>query len=601
MKREYILLTLLAFVTSSLLAFSIKKSPSTNAITSIGLADKKKNIIRCSPDWNEINKWIEETDIPPILGAGNYKWKISTKSDSAQFYFNQGINMYYSFHIIEAMASFKKAQKFDPGCAMLRWAEALAYGPNINDLGYTASPDALAASGKAIEFCGPCTEKEEVLIRAQRSRYSADSTESRDKLNQVYVNLMKEAYELYPDDADVAALYADALMLQHPWDLWKTDGTPKQWTPLIREVLEKLLAKTPNHPGANHYYIHVMEPSPYAVKALPSANRLGKLTPGLSHTVHMPSHIYLRTGNYDKSILVNENALNSYKRVVPLYAPVTGADFLYVIHNLHMQTNNAMLAGRKDYSVKSAIETVNSISKDYLTSPGAFGNYVQYIYMTPILVDIRFGRWDEILSRRQPDSSLVYANVLHHFSRGMAFSSQHNRSEGSKELDLMREWMKDSSLLLSFSPFSASIEGARIAEQILLGAIHEWRGLYEGAIRHFKMADSIDVNMVYNEPRDWILNPKHYLGNAYLKAGKWKEAETVFLRDLNYNSENGWALYGLYKALIAQKKKQEGEKVLARFKKAFNKADIKPLSSVYGLVNFTFYKITYKVAYKLSC
>jgi tetratricopeptide (TPR) repeat protein len=464
---------------------------------------------------------------------------------------------------------------------MLYWAQALTYGPNINDIGYTASYDAFLAAGRAIESCGNCTEKEELLISAQRSRYTGDSTEDRKQLNHVYVDQMKEVYDKFPNDPDVAALYADAMMLQHPWDLWNIDGTPKPWTPLIQQVLEKLLAKTPNHPGANHYYIHVMEPSPYAAKALPSADRLGKLEPGLSHVVHMPSHIYLRTGNYGKGVLVNENAVNSYKKSIPLYAPVTGADFLYIIHNLHMQTNHAMLAGMSAYSIKSAIETVNSIQKDYLSAPGALGNYVQYIYSTPLFVDIRFGRWDEIVKRPQPEASGAYANVLYHFAKGIAFSYKKERDNASKELDQMREFMNDSSLNIPFTPFSPAIEGARVAEQILLGVIHEQRNLYDGAIRHFKMADSIETQMVYNEPRDWLLNPKHYLGNMYLKTGQWKNAENTFKKDMLNNNENGWALFGLYKALIGQKKKADADKVLARFKKAFAKADIKLNGAVF--------------------
>ena len=185
---------------------------------------------------------------------------------------------------------------------MLQWAQALAYGPNINDLGYAASPDALLASTKAAELSANATDKEKMLIQAQLIRYSADSTMKREKLNQLYVDKMKAAYDKFTDDANVAALYADALMLQHPWDLWKIDGKPKPWTPTIREVLEKLLIKYPDHPGANHYYIHVMEPSPYADKALPSADRLGQLSPGLSHLVHMPSHIYRRTGTMIKAL-----------------------------------------------------------------------------------------------------------------------------------------------------------------------------------------------------------------------------------------------------------------------------------------------------------
>jgi tetratricopeptide (TPR) repeat protein len=340
-------------------------------------------------------------------------------------------------------------------------------------------------------------------------------------------------------------------------------------------VLERSLKKNSGNPGTDHYYIHVMEPSPYASKALPSAERLGKLTPGLSHTVHMPSHIYLRTGEYNKGVSVNEKAINSYKRSIPLYAPVKNADFLYIIHNLHMQTNNAMLAARKNYSIESAIETANSIPNDYLEAAAPVGNTLQYIYATPLMVDIRFARWNKILDRKQPQTSQVYANILYHFARGMAFSNKQKFDEAGRELDAMREFLKDSSLTIPMSPFSAAIEGARVAEQILLGVIHEKRKLYEGAIRHFIVADSIETHMIYNEPRDWLLNPKHYLGNAYLEAGKWREAQIVFQKDLAYNSENAWALHGLYQSLSAQKKQGEAAKVLARFKKASLKSDVK--------------------------
>ena len=542
---------------------------------------KKKNIIRCSPDWNELKDWLEETSIPPIPGAGIYKWKISTKDDSAQFYFNQGINMYYSFHIIEAMASFKKAAKFDENSPMLHWAQALAYGPNINDYGYTASPEALSASGKALEVSARGTEKEMALIEAQRVRYSYDSSLTRAMLNQLYVDKMKEAYEKYPGDADVATLYADAMMLQHPWDLWNINGTPKPWTPLIREVLEKVLAKTPNHPGANHYYIHVMEPSPYAAKALPSADRLGKIVPGLSHVVHMPSHIYLRTGLYNKGVEVNVNAVNSYKRSIPLYAPVTGADFLYIIHNLHMKTNNAMLAGNYEIAQAAALETRESIPTDYLSMPAPLGNVLQYIYMTPVFNQIRFGKWDDILKEPQPGKSHVYGNVLYHFARGVAYSRKNDRDMASKELDAMREFMKDSSLSIPMSPFSAPSVGADVAHFLLLGIIHEDKKLYDGAVKYYKMADSVEATMVYNEPRDWLLSPKHYLGHAYLLKGDGVNAEKIFKKDLLNNAENGWALYGLYRSYVLQKKTAEASKAMARHKTAFAKAGIKITSSVY--------------------
>lgn len=537
---------------------------------------KVKRAISCSPDWNELKTWIEETDIPPMPGAGKYKWKISTRIDSAQFYFNQGINMYYGFHIIEAMASFKKAARFDPGCAILYWAQALGYGPNINDFGYRASPDALAAVNKAKEFSSTASAFEKDLINAISIRYTTDSTDvTRTQLNQAYTDKMKLLYDKYISLADAQALYADAMMQQHPWDLWHADGTPKPWTPLIRTVLEKLLAKFPEHPGANHYYIHVMEPSPYASLALPSAGRLGKTNPGLSHLVHMPSHIYLRTGKYMDGVDVNIHAIRSYKNSIPLFAPVTGADFLYEIHNCHMKTNNAMVMGSSELALDAATETIKSIPPDYLSIPAPMGSYVQYINTTTMFVHIRFGKWDAILQAKQPDADQVYANLLYHFGRGMAFSAKQNFNEAGNELDKLRELMKDSSLYIPFTPFSAAIEGARVAEQLLLGAIHLDRKMYEGAIRHFKAADSIEVNMVYNEPRDWLLNPKHYLGTAYLQSGDAVNAEKVFRKDLLYNNENGWALLGLYRSLLAQKKNAEATRVYSRYKAAFRLADEK--------------------------
>ena len=576
MKDKY-LLALAAFAAAMLFAFAEKSTISKRNSSKPGTP----MIISCSPDWAALAGWLEEADIPPVPGAGNYKWKITTRSDSAQFYFNQGLNMYYSFHIIEAMASFKKAAKFDPSSAMLYWAQALAYGPNINDLGYAASPEALAAIAKATEFLNGCTDKEKQLILAQQSRYAADSTISRQSLNQSYTENMREIYAKFPNDADVAALYADAMMLEHPWDLWRKDGNPQPWTPLIREVLEKLLELTPNHPGANHYYIHVMEPSPFPAKAMASADRLGKLTPGLSHTVHMPSHIYLRTGFYDKGVTVNQSAVKSYEKVKSLYAPVATNDFLYLIHNLHMQTNNAFMQGDFGQSVLSAAATRESIPADYLEIPGAMGNYIQYIYMSPVLVNVRFGNWDKLLAEPQPASNLVYANLLYHFGKGMALTRKPRMKDAETELTTIRQLMKDSILHLPFSPFSSAIEGAIVAENILAGTIALKEERYEEAILAFQKAVETEDNMVYNEPRDWMLNPKHFLGDAFLKAGQSQKAKAIFEKDLDGNHENGWSLFGCAQALKAQNNKQEADKYLTRFRIAFGKSDVKLYGAVF--------------------
>jgi tetratricopeptide (TPR) repeat protein len=580
MKSRLLFITILSFATA-LVAFRINIMVSKKQSFLQSKPDKK-NIIRCGPDWEALTGWLDESDIPPIPGAGIYKWKISTLNDSAQFYFNQGINMYYSFHIIEAMASFKKAKRFDPECAMVFWAEALTYGPNINDFGYRASPEALASINNANMFAERLSPFEKALINAMTVRYTSDSTDvSRVQLNQRYSDEMKKVYDKFTSNPDAQALYADAMMLQHPWDLWNVNGTPKPWTPLIRMVLEKLLTKSPNHPGANHYYIHVMEPSPYAAKALPSAERLGKTNPGLSHVVHMPSHIYLRTGLYNKGVNVNIKAVESYKRSITLYAPVKGADFLYIIHNLHMKTNNAMLTGNFKVAEAAAVETRNSIQADYLSIPAPMGSYVQYIYMAPVLVYVRFGKWNELLQMQQPENTQVYANLLYRFGRGMALANQYRFAEAKYELEQLQQLMKDSSLAIPFTPFSSSLEGAVVAENILSGTIALKEKRMSDAVIALEKAVKTEENMVYNEPRDWLLNPKHYLAAVFLVNDESKKAEEVLRKDLFNNNENGWALFGLYQSLLQQKKTSEAEKVLIRFKKSFDKADIKLKSPVF--------------------
>lgn len=581
MLKNLLLIAIMAFATAFIAAKMVSATGAYEPIHAPGEIFKKKNVIGCGPDWEMLKTVLNEMDIPLIAGAGDHKWTITTKDDSAQAYFNQGMNMYYSFHIIEAMASFKKAVRFDSSCAMLYWAQALAYGPNINDMGYVASPAALQATQMSSSLRSFAGNVEKELINAMTLRYTADSADAtRAILNRKYTDAMKQVFLKFPAHADVQALYADAMMLEHPWDLWFVNGKPKPWTPAIQEVLEKLLATTPGHPGANHYYIHVMEPSPYAAKALPSANRLGKLTPALSHTVHMPSHIYLRTGQYRQGVAVNTDAVNSYKKMLPVYSAVAGNDFLYVIHNLHMKANNALMAGQRSNAMQAATETVTSIPVDYLAFPAPLGSVVQYIYMTPTLVNIRFGKWDELLNAKQPEQKLVYANILFHFGRGIALAHRSQLNNAKHELQQMQQLMKDSSLLIPFTPFSPAIDGAVVAENLLAGSIALAEKKYPHAIAAFSKAVTTEEQMVYNEPRDWLLNPKHYLGNAYLLSRKAPDAEKVFEKDLLNNNENGWALFGLYQSLLAQKKNTAAQKVLVRYRDAFAGSDIKLLAAV---------------------
>jgi len=483
--------------------------------------------------------------------------------------------MYYGFHIIEALASFKKAAKFDADNPLIWWAQALSYGPNINDVGYSVAAESLEAVQKATSLSMNGTSIEKALIAAMSKRYSADSTQTREKLNQGYVDAMQNLYKQYADHPDIAALYADALMLQHPWDLWNTNGTPKSWTPLIRSVLEKLLAQSPNHPGANHYYIHVMEPSPFAAYALPSADRLGKLTPGLSHMVHMPSHIYLRTGQYNKGININETAVKRYIEYSGLFPAVQQNAFLYQIHNQHMQVNSALMAGRYAYAIEWAFELQKNLDTSMLSLPAPMGPAVQYIYMTPTLINIHFSKWDMLKEMKKPADHHVYANLIYHLGKGVSYAATNNIAQAKQELQLLQNLTGDPSLILPFGPFSPPVEGAKVADELLQGFISVSEKKFQEAITHFSKAASTEENMVYNEPRDWLLNPKQYLGAAYLENKQWGNAENTFKKDLNQNAQNVWSLFGLHHALMAQNKKIEANIIRRQWEIATKKTDVK--------------------------
>lgn len=522
--------------------FSQPNEPATVDINRL----KIDNSISCSPDREKILQWLDDAeDIPLMPGAGEYIWKIDTNNDSAQLYFNQGINMYYGFHIIEAIASFKKAAKLDPENPMIWWAQALALGPNINDVGYAASPEALATTAKARELSKESGEIEKGLIDAMTSRYSDDSTKTRKELNEAYTAAMKNLHLKFPQNTDVAVLYADAMMLEHPWDLWQPDGKPKPWEPLIQQVLEGALKTAPRHPGANHYYIHTMEPSPTPEKAFSSAEVLGTVTPGLSHMVHMPSHIYLRTGNYNKGVANNKAAVKNFKEYSNIFPASTGNVFIYYWHNLHMLANSAMLEGNYDDAIEAATELRDAIDTGSLMAAAPVGSYIHYLYMTPMIINVRFRKWDEVLHMTKPAKNYLYGNILYHFGQGMALASAKKTAEAEQHAAEMINLMKDSSLFLTMPPFSPVIEGSTVALEILNGTIALNNNNTAKAIEHYTRAAEKEWYMVYNEPRDWMLNPYPYLGEAYTKAKNYKKAKEAFSKDLKRNANNIWSKKGL--------------------------------------------------------
>ncbi len=515
---------------------------------------RNKFITQCSPDWNHLNSDSLAKGISVLQGWGNYQWPVASKSDSARLYFQQGISMYYSFHIIEAMASFKKAAIFDGNNAMIYWAQALTYGPNINDYTYSATPEAFVAAQKAVSLSANCTSKEKALIKAMSVRYTSDSTTSRAFLNQLYTDAMQKGYLQFPNDADMAALYADAMMLQHPWEYWKHNGEARPWTPRILEVLEKTLQQSPLHPGANHYYIHAVEASANPQRALPSAHLLAKLMPSVSHMVHMPSHIYIRSGLYDEGTKVNEMSLKAYNGYLAAYPDVANNASLYLIHNLHMQTACAMLGKGYDYSLKSADASRASFDSSFMSMPGPFGTFIQYVYMTPVINNIRFGKWHEVLNAPAIPENYVYANVLAHWAKGMALARTNDIAAAKRELSWLQKNMNQGDMMVVMQPFNAPADAAKVAEKLLEGIIAEQENDLVTAVNLLTEAVKYEAALIYNEPRDWLLPSREYLGAVLLKAGSYAKAENIFMEDLKENPNNHWSLKGLYESLQKQKK-----------------------------------------------
>ncbi|MCX2478592.1 hypothetical protein OQY15_05785 [Pedobacter sp. MC2016-15] len=521
-------------------------------------------------------------NIPALKGWGHYKWEISSVSDSARYYFNQGISLYYAFHNLEAIASFSKATKLDPDCAMAWYGKALAMGPTINyDQDYLAPSAALEAANKSQELSAGCNALEKDLIEAIQHRYSADTSMNVKQLRINYAAAMEKVYEKHKNDADAITLYADAELLLHPWDMYNHDFSPKPWTPKIQSLLEQAMKLSPEHPGANHFYIHTMEGSAHPETAIKSAHLLDTLMPQVAHITHMPSHIYIRTGDYSRGIKVNDDAAAGYSLYKKEFAPVTNSEFLYETHTLHLKSSCAQMAGNyetaMDAAVKVSREAADSGAPALKT---ALGNYMQYVYSAPLLTNVRFGKWDEIISTSKPES-LLFADILQHFAKGMAYSRKHQTIMAKNELKAVREKMSARILKEDAVTYSTAYDICRVADLILAGVIDEDQKDYTGAIGKFQQAVIAEDHLIYSEPRAWTLPARQFLGEVYIKARQHGKAINIFNQDLQINPDNGWSLTGLSIAYQSLHNIQALAQTKIRLKTAWKISDTEINSAVF--------------------
>ncbi|HLX91297.1 MAG TPA: hypothetical protein VKR32_06415 [Puia sp.] len=539
----------------------------------------KENIIGCSiSNEDEISPRPDGKYIGVMPGWGNHHYAISSKSDSAQLYFDQGLSLYYSYHHREATASFKEAARFDSSCAIIYWGEALAMGPSYNGgYSYRMNAEVPDAIRLMYRFAGAAANKEKDLVDAMSTRYNiSDPTDAkRAELNKQYAESMKALAEKYSMDNDVKAIYVDAVMLVHPWDFWNNDGTPEAWTNTLVQYCREILAADPHHPAALHYYIHLTEASRSPEVALPCADSLKKLFPGVAHMVHMASHEYERSGDYGSGVQVNDKAdsdLGNYRSLAAGLGLAAHASHYFAVAT-YCAISGAMYAE----GMKNAIHARNNVE------PGSENTYAQYIFMLPQIARVRLGKWNEILRDSTTiHGDWVYATLLDDFARGMAYSKKGESFSAMKCLSKIKQEMQQGNLHERFTPYESSpYECAEIAQHLLAATINFSLNKTDSAIIEAKMAITSEDKLLYTEPKLWMVPARQYLGAIMLKIGRFTDAENLYREDLVWNPGNPWSLVGLYQALDAAHQTAELSRIKSQYLRGFSNAETVPNTSAY--------------------
>ena len=513
-----------------------------------------------------------------LLGnLGSVHRTVTTRSPEAQKFFDQGLALTYGFNHDEAARSFARAAELDPSCALCFWGAAYTLGPNYN---VPMLADRAGAAWEAIQAAqknaAAASDVEKGLIAALAKRYSGPTyiePPAMQPFNEAFALAMNEVAGRFPEDLDVQTLAAEAAMNVNPWKLWAADGEPAAGTPEIVARLENVLSRDPQHAGANHYYIHAVEASKHPEKAVPSADRLPQLVPAAGHIVHMPAHIYQRVGRYADASRANAAAVQAdeaylAKVKAPGYYP------MYTAHNHGFLAYSAAMEGRSEVSLSAARGAATAMPRDMVCGmPG-----MDFFLSEPLLVLVRFGRWEDVLKEPAPDAKYQVLTALHQHARGMALAATGKLDEARAAVQAIRATqaalpnellagLNEGRLVLDLA---ATVVEARIAEAARAPE----------AITLWKSAVALEDKLAYNEPADWFYPTRHYLGALLLDRGNAKEAEAVYRDDLARNPDNGWALFGLAKALRAQRKAAAAQTDVA-FQRAWKDADVKLTRSAF--------------------
>lgn len=527
-----------------------------------------------TPGARTILKLMDTTrQMAPLMeNLGKYGMKVSTRNERAQLFFNQGLNLYYGFNHLEAYRSFKEAARLDPDCAMAHWGQALSLGPNINlPMDPADTETVYKALQQAVALKDRASTMEESLIDALAKRYTAEALKDRKSLDEAYANAMAQVAKQFPEHQDVKTLYAEALMDLHPWDFWK-NGEAQPWTALPVQLIDEVVAVNPNHPGANHLNIHILEASPDPDKAVISADRLLYLVPGSGHLVHMPSHIYIRVGRYLDGVESNERAVRTDEEYIAQCKVQGVYPLFYYPHNYHFLLACAQMAGLSYKSSATAESLKESIPVEMLTVPDFVT--LQHWYAMPWYNMVRFGKWNDILRIKEPADTLKYVKSVWHYARGMAYTRTNKLNEAKGELLKLQTLVADPFMENTIGGFNSFKNVLSIGQHILEAEIEAKQKNYDKSIQLLTEAMEIEDNLLYQEPPDWYHPSRQVLGAILLEAKKPALAEQRFREDLNQYRSNGWSLFGLYQSLEAQGKKKEAVQVKKAYDKAFAQADV---------------------------
>jgi tetratricopeptide (TPR) repeat protein len=487
-----------------------------------------------------------------VTGLGDLHHPVSTKNPQAQQFFDQGLRFIYAFNHDEAARSFQHAAELDPNLAMAFWGVAEAVGPNYND---PADPDrykhAHDAVQKAVDLSADASTSDRAYIQALAMRFPADPNSDLKKATEDYRDAMRQLVGEFPDDLDAATLFAEAGMNLHPWGLWHVDGTPEAGTDEIVATLESVMKRDPNHLGAIHYYIHAVEAAPNPERALAGANKLAALAPAAGHIVHMPAHVYIRTGDYEAAVKTNEKAAE----VDRAYIKATGVQgiypMMYYSHNLHFVAMCAAMNGNYGESRKNADLLTANVGPHVKEVPPLEG------FMTiPMAVEIRFHHWNEILKMPEPDAAMKTASVFWHFGRGMALASTGKVTDAEAEYKIVSdaEAATPPDVIFQMPINNKAKDIMKIAKDVLGAKIAVAKKDNSGAIAMLRDAVAIQDTLKYGEPPDWFFPVRESLGATLLMSGDADGAQKVFREDLERNLRNPRSLWGLHQALLQQKR-----------------------------------------------